>query len=291
MEKEHAYLRLELARRFAAASLLALVVLAYVVASPNGAPAHDGCNESSLFQPVTIAVPANGIVVFGINDLLGASGHLETCHGALDFDAVITNARASSGEVRIRRGLTESTWGARPGSFGIRFQFAPERGFRGVSHGWEFAIVGRSEAHEEVTLGTIAVTFEVRNSPPVAVDDALTLTANVDSVVVPGQQGVLVNDTDANGDRLIVHADGVTRFAWGSVEIARDGSYRVTVTDHEVTGTHQVRYLIWDQEGSTASADYGLLSITFAEPAEGPASSLSEPSGRILTAPSAPGQP
>jgi hypothetical protein len=93
----------------------------------------------------------------------------------------------------------------------------------------------------------------------------------VGETVVPASLGVLSNDTDANGDHLVVYSDGELSFPWGTVAIRADGSYRVNVTDASVSGSDQARYVVWDTHGSTANADYGYLTVIFESPAAAPA--------------------
>jgi len=71
---------------------------------------------------------------------------------------------------------------------------------------------------------TSAVSVTVANVPPVAADDAYTLPAN--STLTVTAPGVLVNDTDANGDPLTaaLAADPLT----GTLNLHADGSFTYT---------------------------------------------------------------
>src|SRR5690349_21432201 len=126
------------------------------------------------------------------------------------------------------------------------------------SHGCEaLAVSDRAE--------TVLVTFEVRNSLPIAFDDAVSMPVVAKTMDVGPESGVLANDIDWNGDPLVVHAAGAISFPWGTVHLAADGSYRIVVTDSELLAPATIRYLVWDQQGSPTSIDTGYLEIDFTE--------------------------
>jgi uncharacterized repeat protein (TIGR01451 family) len=76
----------------------------------------------------------------------------------------------------------------------------------------------------EAANNTSAVSVTVANVPPVAVDDAYTLTGNTSLAVTA--PGVLANDTDANNDPLT--ANLVAGPLIGSLSLQADGSFTYT---------------------------------------------------------------
>lgn len=85
------------------------------------------------------------------------------------------------------------------------------------------------------------VHISVTNTPPVAVAD--TYTAQADKEKVIAAPGVLSNDTDQDGDALIV--DIVRETNNGSLNEDDDGSFRYKA-DKGFKGTDTFRYRVWD---------------------------------------------
>ena len=252
--------------------ILAAVTISLTVTStigttaPIGAPSAPGaCGTQVRFQPVIIGVPVNGLVSFGIDDLLQSASDLDTCHNAETLGATVAVTQVAEGHLTA---ITENELafsGNLPAATAAHFVFTPRRDFSGTSEGWEVSIDAPAEAAAlPISLGTVRITFLVRNSLPIASDDEVVVTPGLTQIEVPAISGVLANDTDLNGDRITVHTDGVTRFAWGTVEIRADGSFRITVTQpdraEEIT---RVRYVVWDNQGSPTSTDFGTLTIRF----------------------------
>ncbi len=256
-----------------------LMMPALVATSGTAAPRDDAGSQTCLAEaalaPTTIDVPVNGTVTFDVGDLLGASTSTTmVCPDMAAIDAASFVAHAGEGGVTIIPGSQNEItgWSAtRDSDLTQRFVFTPKPDFSGVSQGWEFVIYGRDASGEVIRIGVVKTTFRVRNSIPIARDDAVTVAPRAGGICVSAESGLLANDRDANGDPVIVYSDGVTSYPWGAVEIRNDGSYRVTVTDPQVSGTAQVRYVVWDQTGSTASSDVGILTLTFDDGALRPA--------------------
>lgn len=243
--------------RFVSLFLLATsVVMSISITSmrfPDGAAEQVGCHNASAAQPVTVRAPANGRAVFSIEELLARSTGITGCNGLVSDSATISVEQAGQGSLSL------------PGVNPRQVAFIPRHGFSGMSGVW--SLVVRDGSGE--VIGAIRVSFEVRNSLPVAVDDEIVAPFEASRLDVDGALGVLANDTDDNGDQLVVYSWGVIRFPWGSVTIQRDGSYRIDVTDHALRRPAQVLYLVWDQQGSPTSVDFGVLSIDFEDEAAG----------------------
>lgn len=238
--------------------------------APVDTPQSANCPVAAMLPlaPVTIDVPANGAVTFGVADLVAAAPEAAQCLDMAAIDASSFVAHAAEGRVSIVADTPARTagWSATSLTAPLqRFVFTPMPNFRGVSQGWEFVVMGHDEAGEPVRIGIVRATFEVRNGVPVAEDDAVAVAPRLGGIEVGADHGVLANDRDPNRDPLVVHSAGIAAYPWGTVEIHHDGSYRVRVTDPEVSGTAEVRYVVWDGAGSTSGADTGILTVTFDE--------------------------
>lgn len=252
--------------------LFVTVIMISLASAPSGiaAPARaddtERCLDQGSFPPAVLDVPANGTATFGLADLLRDSPLAMECLEMAAIDASSFVAHAGEGSVSVIPGVMAPVagWSATAFAESVQqFTFTARPGFSGVSQGWEFVLYGRDDAGKPLRIGIVQATFQVRNTVPVAKDDSVVVNARLGKTCVDVDGGVLANDVDANGDPVIVYSEGVTSYSWGMVEMHRDGSYRVTVTDPQVTGTEQVRYVIWDQVGSTTSTDTGILTLTF----------------------------
>ena len=95
-----------------------------------------------------------------------------------------------------------------------------------------------------------SVTVQVTNANPVAVDDAYTVQAGqVLDVVLPG---LLANDSDADGDALMITAIDVTG-TQGTAAVYADGHFRFTPTAGFI-GDTSFGYALSDGVGGTAQA-------------------------------------
>jgi len=105
-----------------------------------------------------------------------------------------------------------------------------------------------------LVISTATVVVAQENTPPVAVED--TYIAYQDTMLTVDAPGVLVNDSDADGDALEVYAAWVP--AHGSLSIWGDGHFRYTPSSG-YTGPDTFRYWIRDNNGGI---DYADVSIT-----------------------------
>lgn len=99
----------------------------------------------------------------------------------------------------------------------------------------------------------------VANTPPVAVDDTYATTN--DSQLVVGAPGVLLNDSDANGDPLTVASFNQPTVG-GAVAVNANGAFTYTPTSG-FGGTVTFDYTLSDYNGGT---DSGTVTITVSEP-------------------------
>ena len=102
----------------------------------------------------------------------------------------------------------------------------------GTKHdtGWSLRHHGRSTWHRpSARVGLRQRQLRVRQRRPVATNDAYGVSQNVTKAVI-ANDGVLANDSDANGDTLT--AVLVTPPASGTLALAADGSFGYTPTNN-----------------------------------------------------------
>ncbi len=243
-----------------------MMIAAGLASSPAGSSQPANCSGTASLRAVHLTVPANRAITFPLAEIVASD-----VHAAGDLEAVLAMARPD-GSLRFAPVAESAGGSARITPSGLTF--VPQRGFVGASAGWVLATYppeGTSRVQTAACAGsassdpieTVLVTFEVRNTLPIAFDDTVTMPVVARTMDVGPESGVLANDVDWNGDRLVVHAAGVTTFPWGTVHLAANGSYRIVVTDRDALAPATVRYLVWDQQGSPTSVDVGYLTIDF----------------------------
>ena len=106
----------------------------------------------------------------------------------------------------------------------------------------------------------------VVNTAPVAVADAATVVEDAQPAIAAGN--VLTNDTDADGDTLVVTTAGISALAYGTLEMEADGTFLYTLDgtgpavdalDAGEALTDTFSYTVSDGHGGTAS---GALTVT-----------------------------
>ena len=113
--------------------------------------------------------------------------------------------------------------------------------------------VNDGELDSNVATITITVT-PVDDGPPVAVDDSYTIAE--DSVLTTPAPGVLVNDTDPDGDTLA--AIKVTNPAHGTVTLDENGSFTFT----PAANWHGIDSFTYKANDGTADSDIATVTIT-----------------------------
>jgi len=148
----------------------------------------------------------------------------------IDDDDVLTVTAVSQGEYGTV-GFTET-----------EVTYTPNEAFYGVDS-FTYTI---SDGNEGTDTATVTITVLNGNNPPVAADD--TESVNEDSV--NNTINVLANDTDSDGNTLVV--TGVTEASNGTVTFtATTASY---TPDANYTGTDSFTYTISDGNGGTDTA-------------------------------------
>ncbi|WP_075082765.1 Calx-beta domain-containing protein [Mariniblastus fucicola] len=122
---------------------------------------------------------------------------------------------------------------------------------------------------------SISTTFDVIVKPvndvPVAVDNNYTVLGNT-TLNVPASTGLLVNDSDEDGDALTVNTTPVSGPSNGSVTINSDGTFSYTPATG-FSGTDQFVYQISDGNGGF---DTATAYIEVSEPVTGPLNAVDD---------------
>jgi VCBS repeat-containing protein len=129
------------------------------------------------------------------------------------------------------------------------FQYTPNTDFYGTD---TFSYVA-NDSFVTSNVATVTITVDPVNDAPVAVDDSYTTNQNTSlNVAVPG---VLVNDTDTDGDTLTASLE--TNPSNGSLTLNLDGSFEY-IPDAGFTGTDIFTYAAND---STVDSNFATVTI------------------------------
>ena len=139
----------------------------------------------------------------------------------------------------------------RGGSISGSYAYTPAPGFTGVD---TFAYT-LSDGRGGVAKGTVTVTVSPTtvNHSPVAVNDSYGTTAN--TALVVSAPGVLGNDSDPDGNALLVESN--TAPSHGTVIVAPNGGFTYTPTEG-FSGSDSFSYGVSDGNGASAT---GVVSI------------------------------
>ncbi len=135
------------------------------------------------------------------------------------------------------------------------FDYTPPSGFNGADS-FNYVV---SDGQGGTDTGTVNITvLPPANNPPVAVDD--TLTTGQDNTVTT--TNVLLNDTDLDGDTLVVLSADTTSAQNGSVVNNNNGTFTYTPSSG-FNGADSFNYVVSDGQGGT---DTGTVNITVVSP-------------------------
>lgn len=131
------------------------------------------------------------------------------------------------------------------------------------SLGSRLITVQATDNENNITSVVVGVTVMRENNPPVAVNDAYTVAGNT-TLTVSGQ-GVLVNDTDADGNPL--KAILVSGVANGTLSLAAGGSFTYTPRAN-FSGTDKFVYKVNDGkiDSNTATVNITVSAVVVARP-------------------------
>lgn len=124
--------------------------------------------------------------------------------------------------------------------------YTPDAGFSGV----DTLTYQVSDGITTSNLATVTINVNQANQRPVAVDDEYTVVEG-GVLTVGDRHGVLLNDTDPDGD--VLTADLVSQATNGSVELSGDGSFTYTPADG-FTGEDSFTYTAADGGASSQPA-------------------------------------
>ena len=124
------------------------------------------------------------------------------------------------------------------------FTYTPDTGFDGTDS-FVYTITDENGLTDSAV---VTITIE-DTDPPVALDDSYTTSE--DTALVEPASGVLINDSDPDGDSFTVSANGDP--SNGTVTVAADGAFTYT-PDTGFDGTDSFVYTITDENGLTDSA-------------------------------------
>jgi len=112
-----------------------------------------------------------------------------------------------------------------------------------------------SDGKGGLTLVTVNITVTPVNDPPIAVDDKITTYADI-----PVTGNLLTNDSDPEGDQLVINTIPATPPANGILVINPDGSFSYT-PNPGFTGTDSFVYQVCDK-GTPAMCDLGIVTMS-----------------------------
>ncbi len=214
-----------------------------VIATATTAPEPAAPNTPPVAADDGYATPADGLLV------VAAPGVLANDSDA-DGDPLTAAlvADAANGEL---------VFGPDGGPGDGSFTYTPEAGFRGTDTFTYVAVDSRGAISNVAT-----VTITVGNAAPVAANDSATLPYRSAAVNSQVTIDVLGNDTDANGDALVIN--GVTQPANGSVAIV--GNQVVFTPDVGFLGITSFTYTARDSLGAVSNAATVTVTTTNAAP-------------------------
>ena len=126
------------------------------------------------------------------------------------------------------------------------FDYTPNADFFGADS-FTYTVSDGSDASSETT---VVITVEPIADPPLAADDAYSVDEDT-VLTVTDTTGVLVNDSDADGDTLT--ASLVSDVAHGTLNLSSDGSFTYT-PDADFHGTDTFTYLANDGSEDSQTA-------------------------------------
>ncbi len=164
-----------------------------------------------------------------------------------DYDVDDADLTASLADSVLHGSLILNATGA--------FSYTPEEAFAGKD---SFSYVARDNDNAADTGWAVITVTHPDNSPPSGVDDVFAVEED-DSLIVSVTAGVLINDTDPDGDQLeVILAADVSS---GQLHLNSDGSFTY-VPDANFSGSDSFSYKARDHHGAVSSEVAVAISIT-----------------------------
>ncbi|MCQ4166746.1 Ig-like domain-containing protein [Tahibacter harae] len=151
---------------------------------------------------------------------------------------VLANDSDGDGDFLTARVLQPPAHGSLTFDYDGGFRYQPQAGYSGAD---SFSYVA-SDGSADSAAATVQLQVRAANSAPVAQADSYAAYRGLVSVVAAAE-GVLANDSDANGDSLT--AQLVQAPALGTLELQADGSFRYSAAE-QFSGTQEFRYRAGD---------------------------------------------
>ncbi|MDT0602496.1 Ig-like domain-containing protein [Thalassotalea castellviae] len=179
---------------------------------------------------------------------------------SLSGNVLINDEDPEGGELTVELAATPPTQGELELNASGEFTYTPRENFFG-NDSFRYII-----SDEQGLEGEALVTLTVNsvNDLPVALNDVYTLSANNNIAV--SSPGILSNDSDIDGDTLVVEPTPITAPEFGSLNLNDNGSFTY-VANSNFDLSDSFEYQISDGQGGTHSATVTILSSAeFAAP-------------------------
>ena len=116
-----------------------------------------------------------------------------------------------------------------------------------------------SDGHGGSANGTVNITINTINDPPVANSDNFTINEDsVLSVSAIASNNILSNDNDADGDTLTVNTTPIDNVSNGSLSLSSDGAFIYTPAAN-FSGSDNFTYQISDGKGESSQAQVNII--------------------------------
>jgi uncharacterized repeat protein (TIGR01451 family) len=135
------------------------------------------------------------------------------------------------------------------------FTYMPDADFNGE----DSFTYKANDGEDDSDIAEVTITVTPVNDAPVVVDDSYTTPEGEELVV--DLPGVLLNDTDADGDPLVVNLSLSTGVSNGTLMLYEDGSFTYT-PDPDFTGTDSFTYKANDGQDDSETAATVTITVT-----------------------------
>ena len=129
------------------------------------------------------------------------------------------------------------------------FSYTPNAHF----HGSDSFVYEVSDGNGGTAQATVNITVNPVNDDPVAVNDAFTTDEDTPYTATMGVNDLLLNDTDLDGDMLMVNTTPVSGPSNGTLVLNADGTFTYT-PNANFSGSDSFVYEVSDGNGGTAQA-------------------------------------
>jgi VCBS repeat-containing protein len=195
----------------------------------------------------TASVTVNNVPPIALNDTFSTdedTGLTIPASGVLANDS---DAGADSLTAKMTTGASNGSVALNPDG---SFTYTPNENFNGVD---SFVYVA-NDGDADSTNATVSITVNPVNDAPVTTDDAYSV--DEDTILTIPAPGMLVNDTDVDGDTVMLETFNSPNH--GTLSIGGDGAFSYT-PNPDFNGVDTFGYVATDLQGGT---DNGTVTIT-----------------------------